>query len=168
VRIFNSNEEYYVRNDIPLSGPPLVLAYINSEIGEAVDGNEEDEVEYGNNFVAVGTITSEIQIWDLDITNAPGPAYVLNGHQKVFYEMDDFCWLNIIKDTAVVSLNWDGQKQLASGGTDGQALVWSLENAQKVALGKKSDSPINQIIFSKSERVITGNAVGLAKIFDKK
>jgi len=153
VRIFNSNEEYYVRNDIPLSGPPLVLAYINSEIGEAVDGNEEDEVEYGNNFVAVGTITSEIQIWDLDITNAPGPAYVLNGHQK---------------DTAVVSLNWDGQKQLASGGTDGQALVWSLENAQKVALGKKSDSPINQIIFSKSERVITGNAVGLAKIFDKK
>ena len=58
-----------------------MLVYINSEIGEAVDG--EEDVEYGNNFVAVGTITSEIQIWDLDITNAPGPAYVLNGHQKV-------------------------------------------------------------------------------------
>ncbi|CAG5089675.1 Oidioi.mRNA.OKI2018_I69.PAR.g12301.t1.cds [Oikopleura dioica] len=150
VRIFNSNEEYYVRNDIPLSGPPLVLAYINSEIGEAVE--EEEGAEYGNNFVAVGTITSEIQIWDLDIINAPGPAYVLNGHKK---------------DTAVVSLSWDGKNQLASGGTDGQALVWSLENAQKVALGKKSDSPINQIIFSKSERIITGNGVGLTKIFDK-
>ena len=74
-----------MRNDIPLSGPPLVLAYINSEIGEAADGEQEDNVEYGNNFVAVGTITSEIQIWDLDITNAPGPAYVLNGHQKVTF-----------------------------------------------------------------------------------
>lgn len=68
----------------------------------------------------------------------------------------------------MVTLSWDGKKQLASGGTDGQALVWSLENAKKVALGKKSDSPINQIIFSKSERIITGNAVGLAKIFDKR
>ena len=131
---------------------------------------EEEGAEYGNNFVAVGTITSEIQIWDLDIINAPGPAYVLNGHKKVTeinFTRKNLTW-DLFKDTAVVSLSWDGKNQLASGGTDGQALVWSLENAQKVALGKKSDSPINQIIFSKSERIITGNGVGLAKIFDKR
>ena len=82
VRIFNSNEEYYVRNDISLSGPPLCLCYIHTEIGEELEEDKTTETEYSSNFVAIGSITNEIQIWDLDVIDSPGPEYTFTGHKK--------------------------------------------------------------------------------------
>ena len=68
VRIFNMDDEFYVRNDISLDSPPLCLSYINFEIGqETEDGNGDTTEQYADNFVAVGCLKGQIQIWDLDI-----------------------------------------------------------------------------------------------------
>ena len=51
-----------------MSGPPLCLCYIHTEIGQELEDDEKtDEDEYANNFVAVGSITNEIQIWVCDV-----------------------------------------------------------------------------------------------------
>ena len=60
-----------MRNDISLSGPPLCMCFIHSEIGQDPEVDPEDMVldadtEYSSNFVAVGSITNEIQIWVSD------------------------------------------------------------------------------------------------------
>jgi len=52
---------------------------------------EHDDIKKSNqricffvlgNYVAVGTMESEIQIWDLDIVNTIEPAYTLAGQKK--------------------------------------------------------------------------------------
>ena len=62
------NDEFYVRNDIPLSSPPLCLAYVKAEIGQVVEeASNGAKVEYSSNFVAIGCLGGLIQIWDLDV-----------------------------------------------------------------------------------------------------
>lgn len=154
VRIFNKNEEYYVRNDISLSGPPLCLCYVHTEIGEAAeeDMGDAENTEYSSNFVAIGSITNEIQIWDLDLIDAPGPSYNLKGHKK---------------GSSVVSLSWDGNRSLISGGTDGRVLLWSLDDGSKIGIGKETNQNImNQTIFVNQKRIITGDNVGICRIYD--
>jgi len=174
VRIFNLSDEFYVRNDISLESPPLCLCYINQEIGteteeiknikkEDSDANVEDTFKHGNgskdvkneysqNFVAVGCLKGAIQIWDLDVLDAPGPAYTLIGHDR---------------SSMVISLSWDGNKSLASGGADGKCLIWSLENGSKTGLGKETNqSPQNQVLFLKnSEMLATGDGNGIFNIY---
>ena len=42
----------------------MCLCYINTEIGQELEDEENnEETEYASNFVAVGSITNEIQIW---------------------------------------------------------------------------------------------------------
>ena len=48
--------------------------------------------------------------------DAPGPTYTLIGHEQ---------------SSMVISLHWDGDKRLASGGADGRKLIWSLETGKK-------------------------------------
>jgi len=153
VRIFNTNEEYYVRNDISLSGPPLCLCYVHTEIGQALDEEDDENAEYSSNFVAIGSITNEIQIWDLDVIDSPGPAYTLTGHKK---------------GSSIIALAWDGDKGLASGATDGRLLLWSLNDGSKIALGNKENiNGINQVIFQSQSRIISGDAAGKCRIYDK-
>ena len=82
VRIFNLKDEFYVRNDIPLDTPPLCLVYLSSEIGVEAETDPAKKEDYASNFVAIGCLNGIIQIWDLDILDAPGPAYTLRGHDR--------------------------------------------------------------------------------------
>lgn len=142
-----------MRNDISLSGPPLCLCYVNTEIGEVIDDDGDAKAEYSSNFVAIGSITNEIQIWDLDVMDSPGPSYTLTGHRQ---------------SSAVISLSWDGDRHLVSGGSDGRSLLWSLDNGAKVALGKESnENAINQIVFATKSRIISGDSTGVCRIYDK-
>jgi len=157
VRIFNLSDEFYVRNDISLESPPLCLCYINQEIGTETDETKKESLdgkqEYSSNFVAVGCLKGAIQIWDLDVLDAPGPAYTLIGHER---------------SSMVISLSWDGNSYLASGGADGKCLVWSLEDGSKVGLGKETNSsPLNQVLFLKDQMLATGDGNGIFNIYKK-
>jgi len=154
VRIFNLSDEFYVRNDISLESPPLCLCYINQEIGTETEKESlDDKQEYSSNFVAVGCLKGAIQIWDLDVLDAPCPAYTLIGHDR---------------SSMVISLSWDGGSYLASGGADGKCLVWSLEDGSKVGLGKETnESPLNQVLFLKDQMLATGDGNGIFNIYKK-
>jgi len=152
VRIFNLSDEFYVRNDISLESPPLCLCYINQEIGTEEKELSKDQNQYSQNFVAVGCLKGAIQIWDLDVLDAPGPAYTLIGHDR---------------SSMVISLSWDGNSSLASGGADGKCLIWSLEDGSKIGLGKETnESPLNQVLFLKNKNMLaTGDGNGIFNIY---
>ena len=68
----------------------------------------------------------------------------------------------------VISLSWDGNSYLASGGADGKCLVWSLEDGSKVGLGKETNSsPLNQVLFLKDQMLATGDGNGIFNIYKK-
>ena len=149
----------------------MCLCYINQEIGTETDETKKEssdgKQEYSSNFVAVGCLKGAIQIWDLDVLgkiyfptlgikwtlDAPGPAYTLIGHER---------------SSMVISLSWDGNSYLASGGADGKCLVWSLEDGSKVCLGKETNSsPLNQVLFLKDHMLATGDGNGIFNIYKK-
>lgn len=151
VRIFNLKDEFYVRNDIPLDTPPLCLVYLSSEIGVEAESDPAKKEDYASNFVAIGCLNGIIQIWDLDILDAPGPAYTLRGHDR---------------SSMVISLGtW--KDQLISGGSDGRLLKWSLHNGEKIQLGETTECPINQCIFVNEDIICSGDAQGKLQIFKR-
>ena len=88
----------------------------------------------------------------MDLIDAPGPSYNLKGHKK---------------GSSVVSLSWDGNRSLISGGTDGRVLLWSLDDGSKIGIGKETNQNImNQTIFVNQKRIITGDNVGICRIYD--
>ena len=46
------------------------------------DNNHQTIFPFSGNYVALGTMEPEIQIWDLDVVNTIEPAYVLAGQKK--------------------------------------------------------------------------------------
>jgi len=152
VRIFNLQDEFYVRNDIQLDTPPLCMTYLNSEIGvEAAQGDNEQQQqqEYATNFVAIGCLKGIVQIWDLDILDAPGPAYTLRGHDR---------------DAMVIALGALNDT-LISGGSEGRLLLWSLRDGSKIQLGELGTSPINQCTFNGEDTIVSGDGAGVLQIF---
>ncbi|GAB5361665.1 hypothetical protein AAMO2058_000732200 [Amorphochlora amoebiformis] len=63
----------YVHHDLALKSFPLAVAYLQTG-----DGKEKDPE---SNFLAVGTFEPAIEIWNLDVVNAVGPAAVLGGRE---------------------------------------------------------------------------------------
>ncbi|KAJ7296872.1 hypothetical protein O6H91_Y095600 [Diphasiastrum complanatum] len=62
----------YVHHDIMLPAFPLSLAWLDCDLKGGEKGN----------YVAVGTMQPEIEIWDLDVLDEVEPAVVLGGHVK--------------------------------------------------------------------------------------
>ncbi|KAG5455617.1 MAG: hypothetical protein BJ554DRAFT_4904 [Olpidium bornovanus] len=61
----------YVRHDVMLPAFPLCLEWLDFRVGRKRD------LEGGGNYVAVGTFDPEIEIWDLDTTDAMYPDAIL-------------------------------------------------------------------------------------------
>ena len=86
--------------------------------------------------------------------DSPGPAYTLTGHRK---------------GSSILSISWDGDKSMISGGTDGRLLLWSLNTGTKVALGTPDQNEtVNQCLFASKTRILSGKNTGKCSIFDNK
>jgi len=71
----DSADNLYVHHDIMLPAIPLALEWINMPVNRKED---ESNVKNTNaNFVAVGTMDPEIEIWDLDLVDSMYPNAIL-------------------------------------------------------------------------------------------
>ena len=123
----------YVHHDIPLPSFPLCLAHgdINAE------GN-------AGNYVAVGTFSPGIEVWNLDVLDALEPHVILGGDDTT--AADDLMRENILRASSGKKLN---KKQSNSGGglrkgshTDAVlALSWNSVHRQVIASGS-ADSTV--------------------------
>jgi periodic tryptophan protein 1 len=64
-------DNLYVHHDIMLPGIPLCVEWLDSPVGKGSEGRET------GNFVAVGTMEPDIEIWDLDVVDSMYPNAIL-------------------------------------------------------------------------------------------
>lgn len=120
VYVYNDVEDaFYVHHDLVLPSFPLALEWLSFN----------PETDKKGNLIAVGTMLSQIQVWDLDIVDCLEPAYTLGvkpskkkGIKRIGH-----------KD-AVLSLSWNrlADHVLASGSVDQTVMIWDL-NQKNVA-----------------------------------
>lgn len=73
-------DNLYVHHDIMLPAIPLCVEWINHPVGK--DSEERKE----GNFVAIGTMSPEIEVWDLDVVDSMYPTAILG--QEVEGDLD--------------------------------------------------------------------------------
>jgi periodic tryptophan protein 1 len=64
-------DNLYVHHDIMLPGIPLCVEWLDIPVGKGSEGRE------AGNFVAVGTMEPDIEIWDLDVVDSMYPNAIL-------------------------------------------------------------------------------------------
>lgn len=67
----DDNDNLYVHHDIMLPAVPLCVEWIDLPVGE------DAEKRKNGNFVAVGTMGPEIEVWDLDVVDSMYPNAIL-------------------------------------------------------------------------------------------
>lgn len=67
----DEDDNLYVHHDIMLPAVPLCVEWINVPVGKGSESRTE------GNFVAIGTMNPEIEIWDLDVVDSMYPNAIL-------------------------------------------------------------------------------------------
>ncbi|EFI27913.1 transducin family protein/WD-40 repeat family protein [Coprinopsis cinerea okayama7 len=137
-----SQENLYVHHDLMLPNFPLCLEWLDYHpASSSTNSHPTPATEFGN-YIAVGTLDPEIEIWSLDIVEAMYPATVLGRPDKTKAHVpvplgtgkkkkkkmkerqkDDKCHVD-----AVLGLSWNKQirNMLASASADRTVKLWDL------------------------------------------
>ncbi|XP_048767174.1 periodic tryptophan protein 1 homolog isoform X2 [Ostrea edulis] len=129
----------YVHHDILLSSFPLVVEWLNYDVGEDKPGS----------FVAVGTMEPEIEIWDLDVVDSLEPVVVLGTKAKSKKKK---------KKTdghtdAVLDLAWnaDVRNVLGSASADCTIKLWDLSEGKPVTTIMQHDDKVQCLAWRPSD-----------------
>jgi len=128
VYVYNEDEDsLFVHHDILIDSFPLCLEWLS------FDPCAEEK---SGNYIAVGTMEPEIQIWDLDVIDTIEPVFVLGQKKKKKKKkkpVQDPSKLMGHTDS-VLSLAWNKnvKKILASGSADCSVLLWDMSQGRCV------------------------------------
>ncbi|CAD5217944.1 unnamed protein product [Bursaphelenchus xylophilus] len=158
VYLYNTNGDFYVHHDYPVSAPILCMEHIKYDPGV------EDRK---GNLLAVGTMNPVIELWDLDIVNAVKPLGTLGETQKKGRKKRDGSGQGH-KD-AVLSLAWNREADhlLASGGADEIVVLWDLDEA-KPAQNIRLDGMVQTLDWQPGQAsvILSGTRSGKVQIND--
>ncbi|CAD6195439.1 unnamed protein product [Caenorhabditis auriculariae] len=163
VYVYNEKDgDWYCHHDHILDAPPLCLEHIEHDPGN-------DETGKGN-LVAVGTMKSEIHIWDLDIMNSVTPVVTLGkGAASKSSRKKRDCSAQGHSD-AVISLSWNRLTShvLASGGADQQVVLWDLDEAKAAQIFGARGGEVQSISWHPNEStfLLLGTMKGLVQVLD--
>ncbi|CAJ0941387.1 unnamed protein product, partial [Mesorhabditis belari] len=159
VHIYNEvNDDWYVHHDYILEAPPMCVETINYD-----PGNNENT--HSGNLLAVGTMDSKINIWDLDVVNSVVPVVTLGKEKKKKGKAN----LQQHSD-AVLCLNWNSKTKhiLASGGVDKTIILWDLDKAMAAQVIKSFDTELQTLRWHPVETtvMVAGTLSGQVKVVD--
>eukprot|EP00249_Psilotum_nudum_P016527 c25865_g2_i1 orf=232-1767(+) len=149
----------YVHHDVILPSFPLSVAWLDCNLKGGEKGN----------FVAVGTMQPEIEIWDLDLLDAVEPYTVLGGAVK-HHPMDESIAQKAnkrkkkeqvkLKDgshsDAVLTLAWNTEYRnvLASGSGDCSVKIWDVATQKCEHTIHSHSDKVQAVAWSPSEATV--------------
>ena len=144
VFVYNEDEDStFVHHDIYLDSFPLCLEWLS------FDPCAEEK---SGNYIAVGTMEPEIQVWDLDVIDTVEPVFSLGqkvkkkkkkGKKAVAAPAEKLTG----HTDSVLSLSWNRnvKKILASGGADTTVLLWDMSQGSPVHTLKHHKDKVQSI-----------------------
>ena len=131
VQVFSEEGNLFVHHDITLPDFPLSLAWMDCPPFQTADGSQSSV----GNYIAVGTFSPAIEIWNLDVLDPLEPTAILGGENpemqagkkgKKSKKMSAF--LPGSHEAAVMGLSWNStyRQALASGSADTTVKIWDV------------------------------------------
>ncbi|KAL4780825.1 WD40-repeat-containing domain protein [Aspergillus varians] len=125
-------DNLYVHHDIMLPAIPLCVEWLDFPVGKSADNGSTT-----GNFVAVGTMEPDIEVWDLDVVDSMYPNAILgqggadaeakpSKKKKKSKANDEFHVDSIL----ALSANRQHRNLLASGSADRTVKLWDLNTAK--------------------------------------
>jgi len=144
VYVYNEEEgNCYVHHDILIDSFPLCLEWLS------FDPCSEEK---SGNYIALGTMEPEIQIWDLDVIDTIEPVFVLGEKKKKKKKkkkpaLEEATEKLIGHSDSVLSLSWNRnvKKILASGSADKTVLLWDMSQGTPVHCLKHHTDKVQSI-----------------------
>lgn len=157
VYVYNEEKQYmYVHHDILLPTLPLCLEWLNFDPNNPEPGN----------MVAIGGMTPEIDIWDLDMVNCIEPAFKLGKHTRD----KKYRHKNHGHIDAVLDMSWNKNLQhiIASGSVDMTVLLWDLETSKAATKFRGFTDKVQSLVWhpTEAQTLITGSCDRTVRIFD--
>lgn len=132
VQILTDDGTLYTHHDIMLPDFPLCMAWMDCPPFVASDGQQQTI----GNYVAVGTFSPAIEIWNLDVLDPVEPSAVLGGEDVNAKQSSKKKKSKSVKylpgshTDSVLALSWNSiyRQALASGSADKTVKVWDVTN----------------------------------------
>jgi len=156
-----SDGSLYCHHDAILAECPLAIEWVGYDPGEASAGN----------LVAVGSMSPDIELWDLDVVNSLEPAFMLSGEPKKKKKKVKKAKTSPVGHTdAVLGLSWNRNRGqiLASASADESAGVWDLTSGSVVSFFTKHEEKVQAVQWHpvEDQLLVTGCYDGNVRLFD--
>lgn len=157
-----ANGSLYCHHDTILPSCPLAIEWVGFDPGQSDSAN----------LVAIGNLTANIELWDLDVVNTLEPAFTLKGKQKRKRKEKTAKKAETSRGhkDAVLALSWNTNRQelLGSASADSSVGVWDLSHGTAVSFLANHGDKVQAVQWHpvEDQLLVSGCYDGCVRLFD--